>query len=213
MRRLRLIDLLDCLPIILYFVRVMRFCDGTMRICPGHINLKKINAVSCVAAAAALALLCGCQTDKNKKLVSALRVHIQVTVPTASSQTVTVLRSSPVQITVAKDPVITEANLLGARVINTPGGFAVQLQFDDTGMWMLQQYSASNPGRHFAIYGQWGEKLADGRWLAAPLITRRISDGSLTFTPDLSRDEVNQLAIGLNNVVKKIHKGESKIFR
>src|SRR5438874_1702059 len=159
-------DLLYCLPIILYFVRVMRFCDGTMRICPGHINLKRINALSCFAVAAvrrmaaaasrpghlhscfaaamALALFCGCQTDKNKKLVSALRIHIQVTMPTASSQTVTVLRSSPVQVTVAKEPIITEANLLGARVINTPGGFAIQLQFDDTGMWMLQQYSASN---------------------------------------------------------------------
>ena len=50
---------------------------------------------------------------------------------------------------------------------------------------MLEQYTAANPGRHLVIFGQWGDKLADGRWLAAPLITHRISNGLLAFTPDI----------------------------
>ena len=75
---------------------------------------------------------------------------------------------------------------------------------------MLEQYSAANPGKHFAIFGQWGEKLADGRWLAAPLITHRIADGMLSFTPDMSREEADRLVLGLNNVAKKILKGQFK---
>jgi hypothetical protein len=66
----------------------------------------------------------------------------------------------------------------------------------------LEQYSAGNPGRHFVIFGQWGDKLANGRWLAAPLITHRIANGVLTFTPDLSRPEADQMVLGLSNVAQ-----------
>ena len=198
--------LLYCLPIILYFVRVLRFCDSTMRIWPGQFNLY-------FAPALALALLCGCQTDKNKSAVAALRVHIEVTVPTATSQTVSILRSTPMLATILTEAILTEADIAGARIINAPGGFALQIQFNENAAWILEQYSAANPGKHFAIFGQWGEKLKDGRWLSAPLITRRIADGVLTFTPDASRDEMDNLVLGLNNVAQKIRKGQLKTFR
>jgi hypothetical protein len=174
-----------------------------MRIWHGQFNLY-------FALAAALALLCGCKTDKNKSATAALRIHIEVTVPTATSQTVSILRSTPILATVLKEPILTEANVVAARIINAPGGFALQIQFDENGTWILEQYSAANPGKHFAIFGQWGEKLAEGRWLAAPLITHRISDGALTFTPDASRTEMDSLVTGLNNVAKKIRKGQLK---
>jgi hypothetical protein len=75
---------------------------------------------------------------------------------------------------------------------------------------MLEQYSAANPGRHFVIFGQWGDKLVNGRWLAAPLITHRISNGVLAFTPDITRAEADQLVLGLNNAAAKVHKGMFK---
>ncbi len=71
---------------------------------------------------------------------------------------------------------------------------------------ILEQYSGSNSGRHFVIYGQWGSKAGEGRWLAAPSITQRISDGVLTFTPDCSLEEANKLVAGLNVVAKKNQK-------
>jgi len=186
----------------------MRFCDGTMLIWMQQFNLKL------AAVFLALALLCGCQTDKNSKAAGALRVHIEVTVPTATSQSVSVLRSTPVLVTIQKDPVLTEANIVAAKVIDTPGGFAVQVKFDDdTGAWILQQYSAANPGKHFVIYGQWTDKPGDGRWLAAPLITRRIADGVLSFTPDASRAEADQLVNGLNNVAKRNRGPAPKMFK
>jgi len=161
----------------------------------------------------ALAMLCGCQTEKHEKgkEVSALRVHIEVNSDnTGTTQGISVLRSDPVLINIAKEPVLTEASIIEAKVIDSRGGFAVRVQFDESSALMLEQYSAANPGKHFAIFGQWGEKTADGRWLAAPLITHRIADGILAFTPDMSREEADRLVLGLNNVAKKIRKGQLK---
>ena len=164
-------------------------------------------------ALTALALLCGCQTAKYKasKEVSALRIHIEVNPDdTGTSQTVSVLRSNPTSFTIAREPVLTEANIIAARVIDSPGGFAVEVQFDGISTLVLEQYSAANPGKHFVIFGQWGETLANGRWLAAPFITHRIANGVLAFTPDMTRAEADQLVLGLNNVARKILKGQLK---
>ena len=188
----------------LYFVRALRFCECTMKVYARRFNLY-------LALVTALVLICGCQTHKKKENFAALRVHLQANPnDVGATQTVSVLRSTPVSVTIGHDPVLSEANILAARVIDTPGGFAVEVQFDESATLMLEQYSAANPGRHFVIFGQWGDKLVNGRWLAAPLITRRISNGVLAFTPDISRDEADQLVLGLNNVAAKVHKGMFK---
>ncbi len=156
-----------------------------------------------LTSVAALALLCGCQTFKPKQPVSAVRVHIESSPDSVGmSQTVSVLRADPVVVTIAQQPVLTEANIVAARVIEAPGGFAIEIRFDETGTWIFEQYTAANTGRHLVIFGQWGEKLVDGRWLAAPLISHRIANGVLAFTPDMSRPEADQLVLGLNNVAE-----------
>lgn len=171
----------------------------TMKVCGRCFNLY-------FALAMTVALFCGCQTEwQKKKPVAALRVHLEVGSDNSEmSQTVSVLRADPVSVTISHDPILTEANVVAAKVIQTPGGFAVEVQFDENGTWLLEQYTASNPGKHFVIFGQWGEKLANSRWLAAPLITHRIADGILIFTPDASREEADQLVLGLNNVAKNM---------
>jgi preprotein translocase subunit SecD len=160
-----------------------------------------------------LALACGCQTEKKKQkeTLAALRVHLQANSNEAgATDTISVGRDAPVSVTVNHDPILSEANILAARIIDTPGGFAVEVKFDESASLMLEQYSAANPGRHFVIFGQWGTKLVNGRWLAAPLITHRISGGELAFTADMSRAEADQLVLGLNNVAAKVHKGMFK---
>lgn len=164
------------------------------------------------ALLAAAAVLCGCQTDKksgkNKNDISVLRVHLQANQNTVGATVpVTLLRSNPVSVTIAHDPILTEASVVAARVIDTPGGFAVEVQFDESTTLMLEQYSSANPGLHFVIFGQWGEKVTDGRWLAAPLITKRIGNGQLAFTPDITREQADRFVQGLNNVAKKSKKG------
>jgi hypothetical protein len=153
----------------------------------------------------------GCATSKKKKHepLGGIRVHIENSANAAGEgQTVSVLRADPVLVTIAKDPVLTEADLLRADLIETPGGFSIELKFDETAAWTLEQFSAAYSGKHFVIYGQWGEKLKDGRWLAAPLITGRNASGVLAFTPDMTRDEAHQLVLGLNDVAKKIQTGK-----
>ena len=159
------------------------------------------------------ALACSCQTPEKKKKesVAALRVHLQANPNEAgATDNISVGQHDPVSVTVSHDPVLSEANILAARIIDTPGGFAVEVKFDESATLMLEQYSAANPGRHFVIFGQWGDKLGNGRWLAAPLITHRISNGELAFTADMSRTEADQLILGLNNVAAKVHKGMFK---
>jgi len=202
--------LLYCLPIILYIARKLRFCFVTMKVCPWQFNVY-------FALVAALGLLCGCKTngyDKHDKPMAALRVCIEsagdTTGDMSTVQTISVLRDDPVLLTIQKEPILTEANVLAARVITTPGGFAVEIRFDETGAYILEQYSAAFAGKHFAIFGQWGDKTADGRWLTAQLITHRIADGVLAFTPDMSHAEADQFVLGLNNAAKEFHKDLSK---
>jgi preprotein translocase subunit SecD len=162
-----------------------------------------------LALAVLLVPLCGCQYLKHRnEPTGALRIHIEIAGANVAGslgagQTVSVFRSDPVSVTIDKDPILTEANLVAAKVISTPDAPAIEMRFDENGTWILEQYSASNPGKHFVIYGQWGKKLKDGRWLAAPIISRRIDNGILSFTPDMTREEANQLVLGLNNVAKE----------
>ena len=163
-----------------------------------------------LALAVLLGLACGCQTGR-KTSTAALRVHIEVSPDlTGASQNISVLRSNPVLVTIKREPILSEANIVSARAFNAMGGFALEFKFDENGTWLLEQYSAANPGAHFVIFGQWGKKNSDGRWLADPVIGRRISNGTLVFTPDCSREEADRLVLGLNEIAKENHK---KIFK
>lgn len=146
-----------------------------------------------------LAFTDGCATPAKKSAkIGIIRVHVasSANLP-GTGQTVQILRSQPVLVPISNDPVVTEVNLIAATLIEAPGGFAVSVRFDETGTWVLEQASARNPGKHFALYGQWGDKPEDGRWLAAPLINRRIANGTLSFTPDCSREEAQKWVDGL----------------
>ena len=102
---------------------------------------------------------------------------------------------------------LTEEQVKSAKVVDTIGGFVVQIQFDRQGSMLLEQYTGGNVGKHITLFAAFGEKAnkpaPHTRWLAAPLITRRISDGLLTFTPDATREEAELLVAGLENMAKK----------
>jgi hypothetical protein len=162
---------------------------------------------------AGLAAVCGCQSEKDKeaKHVSTLRFYLEQRAQLPDSgKTVSVIRANPVLVTINTDPALTEANILHATLLNSPVGYAVQVQFDEVGLYSLEQYTSAYQGKHFVIFGQWSENTTNSRWLAAPIITRRIKDGLFAFTPDASREEANELVIGLNNMAKNIAKGKMK---
>ena len=152
----------------------------------------------------------GCQTAARKnKEISTLRLHLEVNPDgTDRNKPVPVYRASPVMISVERTPFLHEANVTKAELVDATGGFAIQIQFDRQGAWLLEQYSTAHKGKRFAIFSQFGETAAQCRWLAAPLVSRNITDGLFVFTPDATREEAERIVAGLNAVAKKLEKQE-----
>ena len=146
-------------------------------------------------------------------MLATLRIHLEADrEPTKDFTTeAPIYRAAPFKVTIEKEAFLTEANLSEARVVDELGGFRIQLQFDRQGSWILEEYTTSNAGRRFALFSTWEARdtKKDGRWLSAPVIPRRISNGILSFTPDATREEAEDIVLGLNNSAKK-HKEDSK---
>jgi preprotein translocase subunit SecD len=161
-----------------------------------------------LAIVLALAAVCGCRTSGEsnpKKQVSTLRLHLETTRDgTKANEPVPIYREKPVMVNVELMPFLTEANVAEAKVIDVIGGFALRIRFDHAGASMFEQCTVENRGRRIAVFSQFGDKIKDNRWLAAPVIVHRISDGIFTFTPDATREECEEIALGLNNVAKKV---------
>ena len=151
----------------------------------------------------ALVAISGCQSPetKRKKQLATVRVYLEVGVghPGQNLQA-TVLRAAPMYLTLEKSPFLNEIHVASASVVDTPGGFLLSIRLNQKGQWLLEQYTAANSNRRLAIRCQWGVPPdVQDRWVAAPLTTHRVQDGILAFTPDATRDEAEQIAIGLKN--------------
>ena len=173
------------------------------------IRLARFNTY--LLALLALTLACGCQTaeKKRKKQIATLELHLEAR--SSGSERTTeakILRDQPITLTVEQIPFLTESYVKKAKVYDVEGGFAIRIEFDQHGTWVLEASSTQNLGKHIALLSRFGEKLKESRWLAAPIIMHRISDGVLVFTPDASREEADQIVLGLNNVAKKLKKDE-----
>ena len=155
----------------------------------------------------ALASLTACQTaeSKKEKQLATVRFYLESNVEIADlTEVVMVFRAAPIAINVIKHPFLNESLLANASLIEEHGGFALKLEFNKLGQTILEQYSAANPNRRFAIRSQFGvEPDAKDRWLGAPRIPRRIKDGVIIFTPDTDLAEAEQIVTGLNNHAKK----------
>jgi len=155
----------------------------------------------------AVALVCGCKTEarKKKRAVSTLKVHLECSpYGTDRNQFISIPREHPTKICIERQCILTEANVAEAKVISDMDGFTMIIQLENRGKLVLEQYTAANHGHRLAIFTQFGDNLSSNRWLAAPMITRAIKDGTLNFTPDASRAEAEQIVLGLNNVAKKV---------
>jgi hypothetical protein len=159
-----------------------------------------------------VAMLGGCRTELGKRehQPTIFRVHQEVHPDgTSASEPVPIYRLKPVMVNVGREPFLSELNVSGAKVIDVIGGFAISVQFDRQGTWQLEEHSIQSRGRRAAIHCQFGKNLKEARWLAAPVISRRISDGVLTFTPDATREEADEIVLGLNNIARGVKKKEA----
>jgi len=151
------------------------------------------------------ALMPGClSTDKKDKDLSTFRMHIETNPDgTAQNGPVTIGRSEPFVVNVENAPFITETHVENTSVIDGLGGFQIMIQLNRQGTWLLEQYSMASREKRAAIFSNFGQP----RWLAAPKLSHRISDGVLVFTPDATREEADRIVRGINNIVKQIKKG------
>lgn len=156
----------------------------------------------------ATALLLGCQTTEQKKLskeATTMRFHLQTGRDASHSGVVAVYRANPVRLNVEREPFLTEVDMESASVVDVRGGYAIQIQFNGHAALVLEGVTVAHKGQHVAIESNFGEV----RWLAAPVLTRRISNGQFVFTPDASRDETERIVRGLNNLIAKVKKKTS----
>ncbi|MBC8001566.1 MAG: hypothetical protein H7X97_03165 [Opitutaceae bacterium] len=146
-------------------------------------------------------LLWGCSSGKNKaEEITTLRIHIETSDPDSERVlTAPVYRANPKVITVNRSFFLNENDVMRASVERTNSAFSIKLELTRHGAIVLETETTSNKGRRMAIFSQFG----DVRWLAAPVIRRRIDGGILVFTPDATEEEAERIVKGLNNLAKK----------
>ncbi len=160
-------------------------------------------AFNTILLLALISLAAGCATSggASKKEATTLRLHLEVTPDgTTHNAPVPIFRARPIYVNVEKQAFLNEGLVQKAEVVNDLAGFSIRIQYDQKGAWLLENITTANKGRRIAILSQFG----DVRWLAAPLLTSRITDGTLQFTPDATREEAERIVRGLNNVAKEL---------
>lgn len=160
-------------------------------------------------------VLCGCETtgSKSDKALARLTVAVESNREAEGrSEIITLSRAQPITLKIQSSALLNETHVAEARLMETFAGFTMLIQFTSMGTHLLEQFTAQYPGRRFAIAVQFGEsgKELQMRWLAAPVIKRRVSDGILAFTPDASREEAELIVRGLNNTAIKVGNQKKK---
>ena len=182
----------------LYFANTIRLFSRNMKIRFGSFNIY----LSLALVSAGMA----CKTTEEKKHAkeaSTLRLHLEVNADgTERNSGVPIYRANPILVNVEREPFLTEGDVQEASVVEATGGFLIRIQFTRHGTLVLENITTSKKGRRMAIQSQFGQ----ARWLGAPMISRRITNGLLTFTPDATREEADRIVRGLNNLALAVNK-------
>jgi len=167
-----------------------------------------INGIFC--ALVVVCLFCACNSAEKKKEAkhgkeeTILKLHMEKDRDDKPNQAdVPIYRQRPVNIHIDTHEILNNYDIKEASLVDTEGGFAIRIAFDEHGKRVLENITAREAGRHFVVYAAFPEV----RWLAAPRISRRISNGELIFTPDATREEAERIVKGINHVTKKIAQG------
>ncbi len=142
---------------------------------------------------------------RKPKLPTHLRVHVEAKreLPERSLPAEVGRSTTPLRYNVERLPILNEVHIINASLVNQPGGFQVRIKFNSMGTKLLESYSAAAAGRHLLILT---DIDGEARWLAAPLLRQRIGDGTLAFTPDATREEMERLVQGINKAIEKERK-------
>jgi len=172
------------------------------------IKVHRFNKYFWLASVVALAgAVAGCQSSsgKNKKISTLIELHLEANQDSSSDHIpITISQDPPVVINVEKECFVDGGDVAEAKVVEDAVGFKLQLQFNWRGTLLLESVTSANRGRRLAIFCAFGPT----RWLGAPMIGKKISDGVFTFTPDATREEADRIVKGLKAVAAAIKKKE-----
>jgi hypothetical protein len=155
-----------------------------------------------------LLLPLGCKSSEERKRAKEatfMRFHIESNVDgTQHNARVPVYRSSPMMVGVERNAALDEEFMDNVELVAADefGNQAIKVTFNDAGKRRLDYVTSSYKGLRLVVQARWTET----RWLAAPLMTKRISDGVFIFTPDASPEECERIVAGLKNVIAKLKK-------
>lgn len=142
----------------------------------------------------------------KKEEFTLIRLHVQVN-PDGTQFTIpaTVYRASPVNLNVQATPVVMEANVVHAELIEDLSGYSIRIFTDRSGALLLENATTTYRGSRMVVLAEWGtDKQAERRWVSAVFIGNRITDGVFSFTPDATREEADAIVRGLNNMAVKL---------
>ncbi len=156
----------------------------------------------------------------GKKQLATIRLFLETPREGSGAGTVLVTREK-IPMSVERESFLDESDLSKARLIDEADGtFSIELVFDDHGAMLLEVKSIENKGRHIVIFSNFpppgtkqdqegaapkpepGKPRVSG-WISAVEINGRLSNGTLVFTPDTTREEAKRIVDGLNNVAAK----------
>ncbi len=120
----------------------------------------------------------------------------------SDNMSVPIYRKNPIFVNVEKSAFLDSADIADAAVVDAEGGFDIMLKFNWRGTQILQGVTTANRGGRIAVFCSFGKT----RWLASPQIQKPIKDGVLTFTPDATREEAEDIVKGLKDVAKEVGK-------
>jgi preprotein translocase subunit SecD len=171
------------------------------------IKFVRFNTYLC--AVLGLLFVCGCESlsgsKKKEKEATIVELHLEVN-PDGGSDNgpVQINRDNPFSVNVDKTPFVDTTDVVEAGVVDDLGGFLIKLKFNWRGTALLDSCTTGNRGKRIAVYCKFGK----ARWIASPVIRKRISDGVFTFTPDVTREEADRIVKGLNNVGVEVKKSD-----
>src|SRR5262249_25190437 len=136
-------------------------------------DFARFNIYLCLALAVAL-LAAGCQSsEKKKKDLTMIELHLEVTPDGASdNKPVPIFREHPILVNVDQTPFVDTPDVESAKIVEDMGGFMIQLKFNWRGTQLLNSITTANRGKRIAVFAVFPES----RWLASPMVQRPISD-------------------------------------
>jgi len=164
-----------------------------------------------------------CHSMGGSKQLATVRLYLETPREGNGAGKVLVTRAM-IPMSIESEPFLDESDISKARLIEEPDGtYSIELAFDEHGTMLLELKSVENKGRHIVVFCHFpppgtkqdeegtGTKPEPGKprtsgWVSAVEITGRLSNGTLVFTPDTTREEAKRIVDGLNNVAAKIKK-------